>query len=345
MYALDRRDSNYIHGDTVGRSGYRSSRCYYLAFEGDNESAYFKIIKDNKKKLGIGDNVDCIRLYRFEKEKNMTDPKWIKARVEDYKQYLCGRIRPRLFFEFMMMEFRKRVQDNIITTDKREYEKKCINLDSDIHDMEEDVLEELNGEEYSTDGYISDSSEAFSLVRHALKEKFPEYKTITNLLNNPNKMQFTEDEITNDRFCVIVDRDYYSDKYRLGEGESINDYYDNLLDFFENSDISLYVTNPCFEFWLIEHFEDISFDEDRMLINPKESNGKRYSENTLAKRLPNYNKHSLDADEFIGNKKDCKPILGAIRRIDENGYAVSLEQSKDHLGSNIGVLIDEMRKG
>ena len=345
MFPLDSKNEASINSDIFDREGNRSTKWYYLAFEGDNESNYFKLVKDNKKKLGISDNVGCIRLYRFESEKHNTDPKWIKMRVDDYKEYLRGHITPRLFLEFVLMEFRKKAMESLVCRSSTEYEKKVQNMDSDIHGIEEDILDKIEGGDcVDSNNFIDDSSEALSIIRKALREQFPEYKKIVPWLTNPSKQEASEEDLSDDRFCVIVDRDHYCDSYRLSEGESVKDYYKNLLDFFNCSDVSLYVTNPCFEFWLILHFEDFNFemDEALMLENPIEINKKRYSENTLKKRLPDYSKVRLDGDEIVGKDRNCKRILNAIQCTSDN-YTTDLILLKDHLGSNVGLLLREMQ--
>ncbi len=334
--------------DITGRNKIRSNKWYYLAFEGETEFNYFGIIRDYKEELGIKDNVGCIRLHRFDDEKDETDPKWIKDQVDQFKNGLCGKYTPRLFLKQALMKFKDSAMKDLSPKYRNEeYVQKCTNLDSKLHDIEEELLEIISDEEYCTEGYISDTSETFNLIKKSLKKSFPEFKSIIMFMNNPANSALSPEDLLYDRFCVIVDRDYYSDSYRINKeiGEQTSEYYDNLIDYFENSNVSLYVTNPQFEFWLILHFDKIRFDEDKMLKNIKIKNSKRYAEETISEYIPGYSKYSLDKKLFIGSDKKCKPILRAIKRIEENGYETNLKELKNHLGSNIGLLINEMKNG
>ena len=98
----------------------------------------------------------------------------------------------------------------------------------------------------------------------------------------------------------------------------------------------LYVTNPCFEFWLLLHFDEVfNLDKDKLLENPKITAKRRYVEHELRSLWPGYKKNSYRAERLMKNidnainneKKFCEDIVG-------------LENS---IGSNIGKLISEMR--
>jgi len=336
MYQLDRRG-------IAGRDGRRSERWFYLAFEGDNEATYFGIIKDNRSKIGIDDSVDCIRLYRFKEDKDSTDPRWIMDRMHDFRRSLLGDFTPKLFIQQVLMEFRKRVlNDAPPSLANKEYDRFVKDLDSGIADIEQGLLEKIE-EELCSKGIITDTSEALSIVRRSLKTAFPQYKRAATLLTNPDRHNLEEKDIAEDRFCVIIDRDHHSDAYRLREGESESSYFDILMRCFEGSGISVYLTNPAFEFWLLLHLDDIRFDEEEMLENPKDDSDRRYSERMLSKYIPGYNKHSLDKAVFTGKDGDCRPILKAINAADENGYTRRSCELKGRIGSSIPLLIREMR--
>ena len=331
--------------DITGRNRTRSDKWYYLAFEGETEFNYFGIIRDYKDRLGVRSNVGCIRLHRFDDEKDITDPKWIKNQVEEFRNGLCGKFTPRIFLKQSLFLFKQIAFDKLSKTYKNEdYTNRCKDLESKVHDLEDELLESISDEEYCIEGLLSDPSEAFSLIRKSLIARFPEFKQVIQYLTSPANKRLSEEDLKYDRFCVIVDRDYYSDLYRIDKekGETELEYYDNLIDYFAEGDVSLYITNPQFEFWLILHFDDIRFDEDLMLSNPK-IDGKRYAEKVISENIPGYNKYSLDKDLFIGKKGKCEPILRAVERVKENDYKTDLKELKRQLGSNIGLLIDEMR--
>lgn len=258
---------------------------------------------------------------------------------------MIGRYTPKLFLKQVLVNFREKAIREIADKNKNEnYYRLCDDLDTTIHEIEEDLLEELESEEYSIDDRLLDTSEAFNLIRKTLMDRFSTYKTIILFkLGNPARRHLTPEDLSYDRFCVIVDRDYYSDIFRLGKNETCSEYYANLIDYFNGSDISLYVTNPAFEFWLIMHFDDIKFSDEEMLINAKDHTNKRYAERVLADHLVGYRKNALDTEPFVGSSKDCKPIKTAIREMENKGYSTSLELLKNNLGSNLGLLIKEMQ--
>ena len=347
MYQLDPRNTGKSSIDAItGRNVLRSSIWFYLAFEGDNESNYFKIVKDHKSALGIKENVDCIRLYRYEREKDETDPRWIKERVEEYRRHLVGEYVPRFFLSYLLNYYIRKVRDEESKrTSNTEYRQLCVDLENTIHSIEGDLLDKLESDDYCTNGIITDTNEAMRLVKSKLKEVLPRYKNISTLMTaSILNSKMTLEDIAHDHFCIIVDRDHTSDKNRLVEGELVEDYYDNLIDEFANCDIELFVTCPAFEFWLALHFDDLKFDENKMRENEwVGKTHKRYSEWILSEHIQDYCKYRLDPIHFVGRDKDCKPIKDAIKRIEDNGYADTLEQLKTRIGSNIPVLIRKMQ--
>lgn len=96
------------------------------------------------------------------------------------------------------------------------------------------------------------------------------------------------------------------------------------------------VTNPCFEFWLLLHFDEVfELDKEKLLDNPKATSKRRYAENELRRIYPNYNKSSYQAEFLV------KDIDKAIEN--EKKFCEDVECLKDSVGSNIGVLITQMR--
>lgn len=96
------------------------------------------------------------------------------------------------------------------------------------------------------------------------------------------------------------------------------------------------VTNPCFEFWLLLHFDEVfELDKEKLLENPKATAKRRYAENELRRICPHYNKSSYQAETLV------KDIDKAIEN--EKKFCEDVESLKDSVGSNIGVLITQMR--
>ena len=131
-----------------------------------------------------------------------------------------------------------------------------------------------------------------------------------------------------DKICFIVDRDRKS---------FTTIQYEYVMEQCRTRNFGLYLTNPCFEFWLLMHFEDIGeLDEKLLLENPLVTSKRRYTEQELRNRLPGYEKARYDALRLVKN------VDNAIKN--ENKYCEDLRKLENAVGSNIGLLICEMRK-
>ncbi|MBN2222136.1 MAG: RloB domain-containing protein [Vallitaleaceae bacterium] len=133
-----------------------------------------------------------------------------------------------------------------------------------------------------------------------------------------------------DRFVIVFDRDSY---------DNSEDY----VGFIEraSADNILAVTSPCFELWLILHFDDavgmyIAPNKDRLFDNEKVS-----SSHTFASRL---------FSEISG----INPKSGTFFNKLKAGIDLAIEQEKvleqdilrmtTKIGSNVGALIEQMRE-
>lgn len=98
----------------------------------------------------------------------------------------------------------------------------------------------------------------------------------------------------------------------------------------------LYVTNPCFEFWLLLHFDEVfELDPDKLLENSKVTAKRRYAEQELRRIYPQYGKNSYKAVEIV------KHIDKAIEN--EKKFCEDVVRLKNKVGSNLGRLIEEMK--
>ena len=118
--------------------------------------------------------------------------------------------------------------------------------------------------------------------------------------------------------------------------ESRNNQYQYVIDKCEEMGFGLYVTNPCFEFWLLLHFDGVfELDREKLLKNPKVTAKRRYVEQELRRIWPGYNKSSYRAEELV------KDIDNAINN--EKEFCEDIVQLENSVGSNIGKLIIDMR--
>lgn len=130
---------------------------------------------------------------------------------------------------------------------------------------------------------------------------------------------------------MIVDRDRES---FVSTPE--NDQYAYVVDKCKEKDFGLYVTNPCFEFWLLLHFDKVfEVDKNKLLENPKVTAKRRYTEQELRRIWPGYTKSSYRAEELV------REIDRAIEN--EKQFCEEVVSLKNSVGSNLGKLIENMR--
>jgi len=97
------------------------------------------------------------------------------------------------------------------------------------------------------------------------------------------------------------------------------------------------VTNPCFEFWLLLHFDEVlTLDKEKLLDNPKVTAKRRYAEDELRKIYPGYKKSFYHAETLV------KRIDKAIEN--EKEFCEDIEELECAIGSNVGKLIAKMRQ-
>lgn len=131
-----------------------------------------------------------------------------------------------------------------------------------------------------------------------------------------------------DVVCIIVDRD--SKSFSLAQ-------YDEADSMCRQYDFKLIITNPCIELWLLLHYSDLSgYCLQELLENKK--TGERTKTEILLKDdflHGSYNKARIKFE------RDFKPY---VRVAIENSkkYAISVDELKTKIGTNIGSLIEEM---
>lgn len=160
------------------------------------------------------------------------------------------------------------------------------------------------------------------------KEKLE--KTPEDIIDIPEIIKFGDlsYEEDFDEICLIVDRDKES---------FIESQYEYVKEKCLEKGFRFCVTNPCFEFWLLMHSEKVfDLDQEKLLENPKITSKRRYAEYELHKIYPSYKKSNYKAEEFVEN------IDTAIKN--EKEFCEDVEGLKDSIGSNIGFLIEDMRK-
>ncbi len=128
-----------------------------------------------------------------------------------------------------------------------------------------------------------------------------------------------------DKVCFIVDRDPQNFK---------DNQYDEFLEGVSRCGYFPFVTNPTFEFFLVLHSKEVfNISKEDMLNNEKISNNRRFLEVKL-NQIFGCNKRNIDFKKFKAN------IRTAIEN--EKSFCEDVKYLKTELGSNVGLLLEEM---
>lgn len=172
---------------------------------------------------------------------------------------------------------------------------------------------------------INDLIEIIPLDRDADDRESHPLKVLEKVKNSISSIQYDSEF---DKIFIIVDRDEKS-------FSSIQ--YDKFYSTCVSSSINIGITNPCFELWLLCHLNNFNtYDKKVIFQNKKINRSKTFIEKELSNNLGGYNKSKLDFSKF----KDS--IDNAIEN--EKSIEQDILKIKNELGSNIGVIIQEMKK-
>ena len=292
---------------------------YFLVYEGsDTELIYFDAVNSMRENIGINPLIELIPIIRSYSEEGWSNPKKILDRIiENLEESKAERISYETLLNRMMDYF---YETKVITTSKvlaksiwntmvricAEDLKKM--LQAEVENIEADcnAILELLTKEYDIGHVISGISDIIRDGGLTYAEGF-------------------------DQICLIVDRD--KDSFSALPG---NDQYGYVVDKCKEKGFQLCITNPCFEFWLLLHFDEVfELDTDTLLENPKITVKRRYAEQELHRIYPRYKKSSYQAEESVKN------IDKAIQN--EKKFCEDIKGLESSVGSNIGRLIEEMR--
>lgn len=293
---------------------------YFLIYEGsDTEVIYFDAVRTMRESIGINPLIELIPIIRSFSEEGWSNPKKILDRVienlreskEQFISYesLLNRIMDYLY-ETKVLTTSKILARNIWKTMLQACDKKLKkSMEDRVDNIETSckiLIEDLR-EEYEVVNIVEDISEIIKDSGLTYEEGF-------------------------DQICLIVDRD--KDSF-ISTPE--NNQYKYVLDKCNKMGFQFCVTNPCFEFWLLLHFDEVfELDEEKLLNNSKVTAKRRYAENELRKIWPGYNKSSYHSEKLVEN------IDKAIEN--EKKFCEDIEKLENSVGSNIGRLVQRMRQ-
>lgn len=292
---------------------------YFLVFEGsDTEVIYFDMVNSMKAEIGLNSLIELVPIIRSFSEEGWSNPKKILDRIiKDLEDDDSGKISIETFLNWIMDYLR---ETDSIANDRR--------VRNTIWEMMKQVCEN------EFEKTLEDKVKNVEIIGNKILEKIEENYLIENLVSKLSDIiehGGWSYEKGFDEICLIVDRDKESFISKPG-----NDQYKYVLDRCLENGFRFCVTNPCFEFWLLMHSDKVlELDKDKLLNNSKVTSKRRYAEDELRKIYSGYKKSSYHAEEFVKN------IDIAIKN--EKEFCEDIQRLKDSIGSNIGILIEDMR--
>lgn len=291
---------------------------YFFVYEGSQtEQIYFDSINNLKFEIGITSLIEFIPLVRSFGEEGWSNPKKILDRVlENLKEEKTGFITYDSMINRIMdyLVINKIINKNQTSTIWKTLKWICEeNLQKLLNDEVENIEEECN----KIVELLQSKSELGNII-----------SDIAKIIKNAG-ITYSEDF---DKICLIVDRDRES---FLSKPD--NNQYDYVLRKCKENNFGFYITNPCFEFWLLMHFDEVHhINKTSLLENTKVLSKKRFAEVELKRVFPKYKKSSYDADYLV------RKVNKAINN--EKVFCEDIENLENRIGSNIGLLIEELMK-
>lgn len=282
---------------------------YFLIYEGElTEPVYFDGIAINRSKLAINQSLSIISVLRSLEEISKSHPKYALSMANDI---LSASVDESITKENLLKSIKDYLKINkiknidILTKKANDY---INNYASD--DISYNEIRNVIVDIYKDDVFDDLANNIFNYLE--LQKNVLDYNPEIDVIN------------------LIVDRD---------KGNFKDCQYDNLVAECNSKNIKLYVSNPCFEVWLLMHFDEFeSLDFNKLLENKRVNRSKKsrkYADKKLSDII-GYDKSNLKFDDFV-DRVDI-----AINR--EKKYCEDVLELKNNLGSNVGILISNMRK-
>lgn len=291
---------------------------YFLVFEGaSTEKIYFEALENARDDMELDPLIELVPIMRSYSEDGWSNPKKILDRIiANLDEEETGL----LTYESLLNRIMDYLYDaKILATSKvqahalwRILEEGCEKvLGKCLSDNVDNLVEDCN----KLTEYLNQESDVVNIV-----------DDISDIIRSSN---ITYDNRF-DKICLIVDRDKES---FLAIPE--NNQYDYVLRTCQEKGFGFYVSNPCFEFWLLLHFDEVfELDLDKLLENPQITAKRRYAEHELRKLLPGYSKSNYNAEALM------ERVEMAIKN--EEKFCEELDGLRDKVGSNVGKVITEL---
>lgn len=313
------RESRTFAQRTRVRKSDEVKKRYFLVFEGaSTEKIYFEALEKARENVKIDPLIELVPIMRSYSEDGWSNPKKILDRIisnleeEETGQFtyesLLNRIMDYLYDEKILTTSKVQAHAlwGILERGCKKVLGKCLN------DNVDNIVEKCN----KLMEYLNQESDVVNIV--------DDISDIIKASNITYDYRF-------DKICLIVDRDKESFLALPG-----NNQYDYVLRTCQEKGFGFYVSNPCFEFWLLLHFDEVfELDWDKLLENPQVTAKRRYTEYELRKLLPGYRKSNYKTETLM------KRIEKAINN--EEKFCEEPDELRDKVGSNVGKVIKELK--
>lgn len=289
---------------------------YFLAFEGvKTEYQYFSGIREKQESLGITALRDITLLQRPATKENQSNPAIILPQViQSLGEYRTGNYPVSTIVDHAVDWL---IHHNYLPKKGGKKQK-----------MRKLLLERLEEDGYSP-GKVFHDWDAFlqTLYKHLIELTNQISADALKEFHTYLKQQFCTYTPGYDKAGVIIDRD--PDSFTSSQ-------YEQVLALCRENNVSLYLSNPCFEFWLLLHFPVVlELDRRELLENKIISRTKRFLEGELQKIDSSFQKNHLQFEMFE------KHIDTAIKN--ETNFCEDIAALKTELGSNVGKLLSELK--
>lgn len=277
---------------------------YFFAYEGSHtEVQYFNGIIEHRDNIGIHPLIELIPLLRSLVFESEGHPKRIFHQLTDYLENTDS---AEQIIEMSVDYF---CINNAHLNAKR------------LYDTLKSVLQQKQGEAIN--------SEEKAVLLEAIVDYMKYYHSIIahidDLSDYLNSQAVVYDKEI-DSVCIIIDRNI----------RNLKDGFGDFLGKCVQKGFRLFVTNPDFELWLLMHSDEIfNYSRDDLFYNRKINRSKTFLEKSLSEVFQGYKKENIQFERFLPH------IERAI--INEKHFCEDISDLEHELGSNIGMLINEIK--
>lgn len=313
-----RERKSFIERTRVNKSD-QVKKKYFFVFEGsETEEIYFDAVNGHREELQIDPLIELVPLVRDFGEDGWSNPKKIVDRlVENVAEAESGEMTYDILFN--------RIMDYLLATNMIKGKPQSRLFWNTLLWICENKLSK------KTSDIVTDADSEIETILKVLVEITSLENIAENIGEIIKKLSITFDSEI-DKICLVVDRD----KNSFVVNEKINQ-YKYVVDVCKENGFGFYITNPCFEFWLLLHFDDFTeLDKALLFDNPNITKKKTYAEKELSKRIA-FKKNRYDADSLV------LKLQTAI--VNVKTFCEDIDHLENEVGSNLGKLFEEIIDG